>query len=92
MATDYIPQKDADFGPWLANLAALSTAAPATYGLTAPEAAAITALRSLKVSHGNTKRTASNNKKPASADGGTANRQVAGALDAHERDSTPCGG
>ena len=41
MATDYIPQKDADFGPWLLNIATLATAAPATYGLTAPEAAAI---------------------------------------------------
>lgn len=43
MASDYIPQKDADFGPWLLNLAVLSTATPATYGLTAPEAATITA-------------------------------------------------
>ena len=47
MATDYIPQKDADFGPWLLNLATLATAAPATYGLTAPEAAAITAQEAL---------------------------------------------
>lgn len=40
--TDYIPTKDADFGAWLLNLATLATAAPATYGLTAPEAVAIT--------------------------------------------------
>ena len=40
--TDYIPAKDAAFGPWLLNLATLATAAPATYGLTAPEAVVIT--------------------------------------------------
>lgn len=40
--TDYIPTKDADFGPWLLNLATLATATPAVYGLTAPEAVVIT--------------------------------------------------
>ena len=43
MPADYIPTKDADFGPWLLNLATLATAAPATYGLTAPQAVTITA-------------------------------------------------
>ena len=39
----YIPNKDADFGPWLINLATLATASPATYGLVSGQAAAITA-------------------------------------------------
>lgn len=34
----YIPNKDADFATWLLNLSTLLTAAPATYGLTAPDA------------------------------------------------------
>lgn len=42
MPADYIPTKDSDFGPWLHNLATLATAAPATYGLTAPQAVIIT--------------------------------------------------
>lgn len=42
-APSYIPSTDAGFVAFLANLAALTTANPATYGLTAPNAAAITA-------------------------------------------------
>lgn len=34
----YIPAKDADFDTWLLNFTLLLTAAPATYGLTAPDA------------------------------------------------------
>lgn len=37
----YIPQKIADFAIWLENFAALLTAAPATFGLTAPDALAV---------------------------------------------------
>jgi hypothetical protein len=41
--TDYIPSKIADFAVWLANFSALLTLAPATYGLTAPDAVAVAA-------------------------------------------------
>lgn len=34
----YIPAKDADFDAWLLNFTTLLTAAPTTYGLTAPDA------------------------------------------------------
>lgn len=37
-AAPYIPPKDADFDAWLLNFTTLLTAAPATYGLTAPDA------------------------------------------------------
>ena len=37
-APSYIPAKDADFDAWLLNFTTLLTAAPATYGLTAPDA------------------------------------------------------
>lgn len=37
-AAPYIPAKDADFEAWLLNFTTLLTAAPATYGLTAPDA------------------------------------------------------
>jgi hypothetical protein len=43
MPRTYIPNPDAEFGPWLLNLAVLATASPATYGLTAPQAVVITA-------------------------------------------------
>lgn len=39
----YIPSKDADFSAWILNFATLITAAPATYGLTAPAAVIIQA-------------------------------------------------
>lgn len=39
----YIPNKDADFANWLLNFSTLLTAAPATYGLTAPDAVAVAA-------------------------------------------------
>lgn len=39
----YIPSKDAEFSAWLLNFSSLITAAPATYGLTAPAAAIIQA-------------------------------------------------
>lgn len=38
MQTPYIPSRNADFANWLANFASLLTAAPATYGSTAPVA------------------------------------------------------
>lgn len=37
-AAPYIPARDADFETWLLNFTSLLTAAPATYGLTAPDA------------------------------------------------------
>lgn len=37
-AAPYIPAKDADFDAWLLNFTTLLTAAPITYGLTAPDA------------------------------------------------------
>lgn len=37
-APSYIPAKDADFDAWLLNFTTLLTAAPTTYGLTAPDA------------------------------------------------------
>jgi hypothetical protein len=37
----YIPPADADFSNWLVNFDTLLTAAPATYGLDAPDAAAV---------------------------------------------------
>lgn len=43
MPAPYLPAKDADFNAWLLNMATLATAAPATYGLTAPIAVIITA-------------------------------------------------
>lgn len=39
----YIPPKDADFDAWLLNFTTLLTAAPTTYGLTAPDAVACAA-------------------------------------------------
>jgi hypothetical protein len=39
----YLPPKDADFNDWLLNFSTLLTAAPATYGLTAPDAVAVAA-------------------------------------------------
>lgn len=42
-APSYIPAKNADFKGWLLNLSTLITAAPATYGLTAPDAVIIAA-------------------------------------------------
>jgi len=38
MATTYIPARDVDFNDWLLNFSTLLTAAPATYGLSAPDA------------------------------------------------------
>lgn len=43
MQTPYIPAPDALFDAWLTNFSALITAAPATYGLTAPNAVTIAA-------------------------------------------------
>lgn len=43
MSAPYIPPKNADFATWSANFAAVIAAAPATYGLAAGDAAAITA-------------------------------------------------
>lgn len=43
----YIPTKDAQFLTWLENFDTLATAAPATYGLTAPDAVAIAAAAGL---------------------------------------------
>jgi|TARA_R110002167_G_C12665306_1_gene650289 hypothetical protein len=40
---NYIPAKDADFDAWLLNFSTLLTAAPATYGLTAPDAVLVDA-------------------------------------------------
>lgn len=40
----YIPPADSLFAVWLANFAALLTAAPTTYGLTAPDAVAVQAV------------------------------------------------
>lgn len=42
-APSYIPPRDADFDTWLQNFSALITAAPATYGLAAPDAVIIAA-------------------------------------------------
>ena len=42
-STDYIPAKLTNFAAWIANFAALLTLAPATYGLTAPDAVAVQA-------------------------------------------------
>lgn len=42
-ASPYIPAPDADFDAWLLNFSALLTAAPATYGLTAPDAVIVAA-------------------------------------------------
>lgn len=42
-AKPYIPPTDADFDAWLLNFTTLLTAAPATYGLTAPDAVACAA-------------------------------------------------
>lgn len=39
----YLPNKDADFQAWLLNFSTLLTAAPATYGLTAPDAVLVAA-------------------------------------------------
>lgn len=41
---NYLPNRDADFATWLQNFAVLLAAAPATYGLTAPDAAIVTPL------------------------------------------------
>ncbi len=43
MANDYIPAKDADFAAWSENFATLIAATPTNYGLTAGQAAPITA-------------------------------------------------
>lgn len=43
MQAPYIPATDAAFDSWLANFSALITAAPTTYGLTAPDAVTIAA-------------------------------------------------
>lgn len=43
MATNYIPNKDADFDNWLDNFSSLITAAPAVYGLIAADAVIIAA-------------------------------------------------
>lgn len=43
MQTPYIPSQDAAYDAWLANFSTLITAAPATYGLTAPNAVTIAA-------------------------------------------------
>lgn len=40
---DYIPPTDAGFSDWLLNFSTLLTAAPATYGLAAPDAVAVDA-------------------------------------------------
>lgn len=42
-APSYIPAKDADLNNWLLNFGSLLTAAPATYGLTAPDAVIVAA-------------------------------------------------
>lgn len=39
----YIPARDADFDSWLLNFSTLLTAAPSTYGLTAPDAVVVAA-------------------------------------------------
>lgn len=44
-APSYIPGPDAAFANWATNFASLLTAAPATYGVTAPVAAAVQAAR-----------------------------------------------
>lgn len=44
MADPYIPPKDADFDAWFLNFNTLIAANPTTYGLTAPDATAITAV------------------------------------------------
>lgn len=43
MQPPYIPAKDADFENWLNNFSTLLTAAPTTYGLTAPDAVTVAA-------------------------------------------------
>lgn len=43
MQTPYIPSRDADFQNWIVNFATLIAAAPATYGLVAGDATAISA-------------------------------------------------
>lgn len=45
MQNPYIPPKDADLATWLLNFATLIAAAPATYGLTSTDAAAITGVQ-----------------------------------------------
>jgi hypothetical protein len=42
-SSDYVPSRTADFALWIANFSALLTAAPATYGLAAPDAVAVAA-------------------------------------------------
>lgn len=42
----YLPTKDVDFNNWLTNFSTLLTAAPATYGLAAPDAVAVAAQQS----------------------------------------------
>lgn len=42
MPNDYMPARNAEFALWLANFAALVAAAPLSYGLTVPDAVAIT--------------------------------------------------
>jgi hypothetical protein len=44
-ASPYIPARDGDYDTWLTNFSALITAAPATYGLAAPDAVIIAAQR-----------------------------------------------
>jgi hypothetical protein len=41
MSSPYIPAKDADFQNWILNFSTLLTASPSTYGLQAPDAAAV---------------------------------------------------
>jgi hypothetical protein len=43
MATSFIPSREAEMDNWINNFKTLIAAGPATYGLTAPEAASITA-------------------------------------------------
>lgn len=45
MSQPYIPPTDSGFDTWLTNFSTLLTAAPATYGLTAPDATAVAAER-----------------------------------------------
>lgn len=45
MPTTYLPASDAAFDAWLTNFSTLLTAAPATYGLTAPNAVTVAAER-----------------------------------------------
>lgn len=46
MANDYIPAADSLFDEWIRNFDTLLTAAPATYGLSAPDAVAVAAVTS----------------------------------------------